>query len=308
MKKLVFVLSAFLSFNTNAEIITGDKCGDDCTWSFDTNTGQLTISGTGAMYNYEYLNQQSEDGDNCFRPYYTIKNNVTSIKIEEGISAVGLNAFFDFRGVEEVSLPQSLDIIQPGGFQSCIALENINLPDNLKTIGYYGITGTALSSIVIPENTSLDRHAFGAEGWAKPFDTAYCANEQCVSQFSLWEDDVTVIIYEKKDGLFVLTDENGVKSYYKTSSDMQNKSNICQDVNLCKAEVLKSKNLCYDVLSDCAALVASADGGNMLKVGSKTYQSLDALLRGNYDRRRIYTIEEANFVAGDKNRVSITYR
>ena len=49
-------------------------------------------------------------------------------------------------------------------------------------------------------------------------------------------------------------------------------------------------------------------GGYLLKVGSKTYQNINALLRGDYDRRRIYTIEEANFVAGDKNRVSIKYR
>ena len=75
-----------------------------------------------------------------------------------------------------------------------------------------------------------------------------------------------------------------------------------------QAEVLQNKGLCQDKNSDCAALVAAADNHQLLKVGSKTYQSLDALLKGDYDRRRIYTVEEANFVAGDRNTVTIRYR
>ena len=77
-------------------------------------------------------------------------------------------------------------------------------------------------------------------------------------------------------------------------------------MNVCKAELLKNKGMC--VSDECDALVASANAGKLLKVGSKTYQSLDALLKGKYDKRRIYTIDEANLVAGDKNMVRIKYR
>gem|GEM_PF-6159988 len=44
------MLGLVASFNAQAEIVTGDKCGDDCSWTFDTDTRTLTISGTGDMY------------------------------------------------------------------------------------------------------------------------------------------------------------------------------------------------------------------------------------------------------------------
>ena len=72
--------------------------------------------------------------------------------------------------------------------------------------------------------------------------------------------------------------------------------------------VLQNKGLCSDLTGDCKAFVDTAKAGQMLKIGSKTYQSINDLLKGNYDKRRIYTIEEANFVAGKVNRVSIKYR
>ena len=45
-----------------------------------------------------------------------------------------------------------------------------------------------------------------------------------------------------------------------------------------------------------------------IKAGNKTYSSLDDLAAGNYIPKRIYTIDEANAVAGLKNRISIKYK
>ena len=59
------------------------------------------------------------------------------------------------------------------------------------------------------------------------------------------------------------------------------------------------KKNCEDILSS---------NGHPFKVGSKIYNSMADFANGNYVKHRIYTIEEANFVAGDKNRVSIKYR
>ena len=59
------------------------------------------------------------------------------------------------------------------------------------------------------------------------------------------------------------------------------------------------KKNCEDILSS---------NGNPFKVGSKIYNSMADFANGNYVKHRIYTIDEANKVAGDKNRVSIKYR
>ncbi|MBR1915683.1 MAG: hypothetical protein IJ830_04525, partial [Alphaproteobacteria bacterium] len=48
--------------------------------------------------------------------------------------------------------------------------------------------------------------------------------------------------------------------------------------------------------------------GQPFKVGSKIYNSIQDFANGNYVKHRIYTIDEANRIAGDKNRVSIKYR
>ncbi len=83
---------------------------------------------------------------------------------------------------------------------------------------------------------------------------------------------------------------------------MINDTNTCgTDLDVCKAMVLKNKGLCKNLSYDCKDFVDSANDGKILKVGLKTYQSLDDLLKGNYDVHRIYTIEEANQVAGRIN-------
>ena len=43
----------WLDFSTKASAATySGKCGANLTWSLDTSTGELVISGSGAMYNY----------------------------------------------------------------------------------------------------------------------------------------------------------------------------------------------------------------------------------------------------------------
>ena len=43
-------------------------------------------------------------------------------------------------------------------------------------------------------------------------------------------------------------------------------------------------------------------------MNGKFYTSLSDWAKDNYIKKRIYTIDEANAVAGEKNRVSIKYR
>ena len=69
--------------------------------------------------------------------------------------------------------------------------------------------------------------------------------------------------------------------------------------------ILEAKGICQGAACDT---FIQSDGNYMLKYNGKTYQSINDLLKGNYDKRRIYTVEEANFVAGDRNTVTIRYR
>ena len=122
------------------------QCGDNVRWSISGTT--LTISGTGAMWNYV-------DGPWCGR-------DITSVVIEDGVTAVGECAFAGCWDLQSVTLPRSITEIQYGTFYYCYSLETISLPSTLERIGqrafqYCG----ALSSVSLPDSiTTVEPYAF----------------------------------------------------------------------------------------------------------------------------------------------------
>lgn len=53
--------------------------GDNLTWTLD-DAGKLTISGTGAM-------------EECFVPWYGLRDSVKTVVIENGVTSIGEGAF-----------------------------------------------------------------------------------------------------------------------------------------------------------------------------------------------------------------------
>ena len=60
------------------------KCGENLTWDLDSN-GVLTISGTGAMYNYSTSNHPS---------WYALKDEIHTVRIMPGVTSIGSYAFY----------------------------------------------------------------------------------------------------------------------------------------------------------------------------------------------------------------------
>ena len=63
---------------------TSGKCGPSAYWSFDSSTGTLTISGSGAMNDYEYGNDY---------PWMDYCNSIQTIVIGDQITQIGRYAF-----------------------------------------------------------------------------------------------------------------------------------------------------------------------------------------------------------------------
>ncbi|MBO4589585.1 MAG: ribosomal protein L7/L12 [Bacteroidaceae bacterium] len=97
-----------------ANVEIGGTCGDKVTWSYDTTTLEVTISGTGPMRDYEA--QES--------PWWT-NGTVQSIVIEEGVTTVGTNAFTWDYNLETVSLPSTLTSIGDNAFNLCYCIKTI---------------------------------------------------------------------------------------------------------------------------------------------------------------------------------------
>ena len=128
------------------------KCGDDATWELDLDTGKLTISGTGTMYDY-YSNDQ---------PWYNYKDNITSVEIENGITSIGYSAFYNCSKLISITIPDSVTGIGGSAFDGCKGLTSIEIPDSVKSIGDHAFSVcTNLTSITIPDSvTSIGDNAF----------------------------------------------------------------------------------------------------------------------------------------------------
>lgn len=130
---------------TTGDIIDGGQCGDNATWYFAD--GTLTIKGSGAIYDYEYIQED-------FRAYSTAPwcawDEVKHVVVEEGITHIGAYAFSILVGAESVSLPNSLKSIGDDAFFS-IGVSSLVIPDNVTEIGYYAFNACEnLETITLP--------------------------------------------------------------------------------------------------------------------------------------------------------------
>ena len=127
------------------ENVASGACGDMLTWNLNS-TGRLTISGTGAMWDYEWC----QDGDAVYSSAPWGSLNVTSLVLEEGITRIGSCAFLDCATIEgKLNLPSTLREIGDTAFSGCYGLYGtLNIPSGVKEIGECafqgcdGLTGT----------------------------------------------------------------------------------------------------------------------------------------------------------------------
>jgi len=89
--------------------------------------GVLTIKGTGKMRNF---------GDGKFaRPWGAIRNEITSIVIEDDVYNIGEGAFVGCENLTSVKLGKTLIEIGGGAFGSCTSLKEITIPKSVETVG-----------------------------------------------------------------------------------------------------------------------------------------------------------------------------
>ena len=128
---------------------TSGTCGTNCTWTFDTSTGLLTISGSGAMEDYPTF-------DEC--------TNIKTVVIEDGITHIGYQNFKDCTGIESVSFPASLLTIGHAPFLNCTSISTIDLSGctHLESTGPGLCTGcSSLRTVTLPSSIkTIGGHAF----------------------------------------------------------------------------------------------------------------------------------------------------
>jgi fibronectin type 3 domain-containing protein len=116
------------------------SCGDNVSWVLPLD-GTLTISGTGAMEDY--------DIDNA--PWYSFRSQVKSVVIEDGVTRIGISAFKNCDALTDVTIPGSVIRIEDYAFSDCSALTSVTIPDGVTYIGSYAFSDCdSLASVTIP--------------------------------------------------------------------------------------------------------------------------------------------------------------
>ena len=134
-------------------------CGKNLTWKFDKSTGKLTISGTGAMNNYQYIEYNMANRTTT-SPWVNLP--VMTLEIKSGVTSIGSNAFWFFKNLKKVTLPDSVQYIGDEAFVWCLGLEEIVFSDNTKSIGVQAFASCwNLKNVEIPDSvTYLGSGAF----------------------------------------------------------------------------------------------------------------------------------------------------
>ena len=157
---LALVLGAGSVSAAEPTIVGSGNCGDNganVTWTLDSN-GLLTISGTGAMADYE--TQYDAAGELITTAPWG--DQVKSVSIQNGVTGIGANAFYGCKGLTSVTMGSGVTNIGASAFEVCTGLTGIVLPGSVTSIGENAFSNCdGLTAIEIPEGvTALGNSAF----------------------------------------------------------------------------------------------------------------------------------------------------
>ena len=151
---------AALTLAAAAATETG-SCGTDLTYTLDTETGVLTVSGTGTHIQKPTLSDSSL---------------VRSIVIPEGVRSMMYNAFSDCGNLESITIPTTLTTVLAQTFGSCEKLNAVHISDlaawakhsfidAASSPLYYAhhlyLNGELVTEVALPEGTEyLNSYSF----------------------------------------------------------------------------------------------------------------------------------------------------
>lgn len=152
------ILNSFMTAATS-----GDFGENNCLhWNVSI-TGKLTISGTGAMPNFDFPKGNLAPWWNYDALGVITKIGIKSVDIKDGVTNVGDYALFLLPAATQVTLPESVTSIGRYGIALCSKLTGMSIPKGVTEIGDFGLAGDGLTAITLPDGLqTLGRGAFDA--------------------------------------------------------------------------------------------------------------------------------------------------
>lgn len=150
------ILNSFMTAATS-----GDFGENNCLhWNVSI-TGKLTISGTGAMPDFDFPKGNLAPWWNYDALGVITKIGIKSVDIKDGVTNVGDYALFLLPDATQITLPDSVTRIGRYGIAMCSKLTGMSIPKGVTEIGDFGLAGDGLTAVTLPDGLqSLGRGAF----------------------------------------------------------------------------------------------------------------------------------------------------
>lgn len=128
-----------------AEAVTSGTCGaegDGSNLRWSLSGGVLTISGTGAMKDWEFY------GNNV-SPWKESKDQITRVVIKSGVTSIGNNAFSSCFYLTDISMPDTVTRIGDMAIYACLNLTSLDI-SRVKTFDAGALCNSGLTEVAIP--------------------------------------------------------------------------------------------------------------------------------------------------------------
>ena len=277
MKKYILILGLILCFHAQAGELP--SCGENCTYIIEGDTLTIKPIDSTTEAKIKSYTRYGSEGNNTNPEYapWRFNNEIKKVVIESGITSIGYHSFEDIK-ITEVSLPEGLKTIEDEAFHNT-SIEKVDLPSSLTSISGYAFSIGALKEInKLPEGLKvIDAKAFSntqIKDWVIPSSVTKLSPLAFGSNESGWNNSLIENLY-------------------------------CAEpiADQCEAAVQWKKDLGKTV-----KVTTYKKDGNKIFYKNHWYNNANDILSGDYIKKRIYTIDEANQVAGKVNSVKIRYR
>ncbi len=125
---------------------TSGKCGQSATWSFDSDSGTLTIAGSGRMadYDHEWFSPVDDDYSTA-APWVGLRDQIKKVSIGNKITYIGEESFSGgpynnakYPNLETIVFESGSSVTEIGryAFMDADSVKTITLPASLETLGF----------------------------------------------------------------------------------------------------------------------------------------------------------------------------
>lgn len=143
-----------------------DKNGKsgDCQWTFTTSDSKLTISGTGAMADYYFMN---------YAPWDSYASSIMAMEVKEGVTNIGSYTCRNCTKLTSVKIANSVNTISRLAFYNCSKLSSVAIPEGVSYLDFRAFGScTSLTKVYLPSTLqSMNDDVFGNS----PLTTVYCS-------------------------------------------------------------------------------------------------------------------------------------